>query len=123
MLVAVNGSISVLDEFDTGIHDLLVKNLITSLYENIDGQLILTTHNTLLLEIRDIKDALYVIRENEEADRSIVAIIDAGERIYQQTSIRNKYLNGAYGGAPRIETINFQKMLDIAEDKAELDNI
>lgn len=44
MLVAINGSVSVLDEFDTGIHDLLVKNLVTSLYNNIEGQLILTTH-------------------------------------------------------------------------------
>lgn len=123
LLRALEGETVILDESDSGIHDLLYSKIISEAVPYIQGQLILTTHNTLLLEIRDIKDALYVIRENEEADRSIVAIIDAGERIYQQTSIRNKYLNGAYGGAPRIETINFQKMLDIAEDKAELDNI
>src|SRR5699024_5568481 len=40
MLVAVKGSVSIMDEFDTGIHDLLVKDLILSLEKNITGQLI-----------------------------------------------------------------------------------
>ena len=33
MLVVVKGSVAVIDEFDTGIHDLLVKALATSLYK------------------------------------------------------------------------------------------
>jgi hypothetical protein len=32
MLVVANGSVAVLDEFDAGIHDILVKALATSLY-------------------------------------------------------------------------------------------
>jgi AAA15 family ATPase/GTPase len=46
MLEVVTGSVAVIDEFDTGIHDLLVKALVTSLYDSIEGQLIMTTHNT-----------------------------------------------------------------------------
>ena len=50
MLITVEGSTAIIDELDTGIHELLVKSLVTSLYNNIKGQLIMTTHNTLLME-------------------------------------------------------------------------
>lgn len=116
LLRALLGETVVLDESDSGIHDLLYSKIISEAAPYIKGQLILTTHNTLLLEVRDIKDAFYVLRENEEADRVVVAIANAGDRIFQQTSIRNKYLSGAYGGAPHIKEINFEAMLDIAKD-------
>ena len=35
MLVVVKGSVAVIDEFDTGVHDLLVKKLVQSLYMNL----------------------------------------------------------------------------------------
>ena len=116
LLRALEGEAVVLDESDSGIHDLLYSKIISEAAPYITGQLLLTTHNTLLLEARDIKNAFYVIRESEDADRSIVAIVDAGDRIYQQTSIRNKYLSGVYGGAPHIKEIDFGAMLDVAKD-------
>lgn len=116
LLRALEGETVVLDESDSGIHDLLYSKIINEAAPYIHGQLILTTHNTLLLESREIKDAIYIIRENEDADRSVVAIMDAGDRIYQQTNIRNKYLSGAYGGAPHIKKIDFGALLDIAKD-------
>ena len=116
LLRALEGETVVLDESDSGIHDLLYSKIINEAAPYIHGQLILTTHNTLLLESREIKDAIYVIRENEDADRSVVAIMGAGDRIYQQTNIRNKYLSGAYGGAPHIKKIDFGALLDIAKD-------
>ena len=45
------GETVILDEIDNGIHDVLMKNIIMSIKDEITGQLIITTHNTLLLEI------------------------------------------------------------------------
>ena len=39
-----------IDEIDSGIHDLLLKSVIDSLGNKMKGQLIITTHNMLLLK-------------------------------------------------------------------------
>lgn len=116
---ALSGETVVLDEADSGIHDLLYSKIISEAMPYIHGQLIMTTHNTLLLDIPEIKDAVYIVRENEEADREVVSVSESGERIFQQTSIRNKYLTGAYGGAPHVEAIDFKSLLDVIGDNAE----
>ena len=112
MLVAVNGSVSVLDEFDTGIHDLLVKNLITSLYENIDGQLILTTHNTLLMEANLPKDSIYIINELPSNEKEIQCILHYNNKLGERNNIRNQYLLGKYSGIPDETHIDFNKLLN-----------
>lgn len=74
MLVVVKGSVAIIDEFDTGVHDLLVQSLVNSLYENLSGQLIMTTHNTLLMESGLPKECIYVINELEDGDKEIQCI-------------------------------------------------
>ena len=112
MLVAVNGSVSVLDEFDTGIHDLLVKNLITSLYENIDGQLILTTHNTLLMEANLPKDSIYIINELPSNNKEVQCVLHYNNKLGERNNIRNQYLLGKYSGIPENNLIDFHALLD-----------
>ena len=116
LLRALTGETVILDETDLGIHDLLYSKIIQEAQPYINGQLILTTHNTLFLETQEMKEAIYLIKENEKADHFVVPISNNGERIYQQTSMRNKYLNGAYGGVPQVETIDFKTLLSIAEE-------
>lgn len=118
LLRALAGETVVLDESESGIHDLLYFKIMSEAMPFIKGQLIITTHNTLLLDIPNIKDFVYIIRENEEADREIVPLVSSGDRIFQQTSIRNKYLSGAYGGAPRVDKIDFGTLLKIATDQS-----
>ena len=50
LMGALKGETVIIDEIDNGIHDLLIKNIFESLLDKITGQLIVTTHNTLLLE-------------------------------------------------------------------------
>ena len=75
ILVVVKGSVAIIDEFDTGIHDLLVKALASSLYDSIEGQLIMTTHNTLLMESNIPKECIYVINEVESGEKEIQCIL------------------------------------------------
>jgi hypothetical protein len=49
MLVVVKGSVAIIDEFDTALHDILVESLVSALNKDSEGQLILTTHPPHLL--------------------------------------------------------------------------
>jgi AAA15 family ATPase/GTPase len=117
LLRALNGETVVMDESDTGIHDLLYAKIISEALPYIKGQLIITTHNTLLLELNNIKESIYIIQEDKNADRSLTPVVSAGDRVFQQTNLRNKYLSGAYGGLPQIEMIDFPTMLQNAKEK------
>ena len=55
LFAAMNGNIVVYDEIDSGVHDMLMENLIGSVLEYIQCQLNITTHNTMLLESVDPK--------------------------------------------------------------------
>ena len=60
LIGAIMGETVIIDEIDNGIHDLLMKNIILSIKDEITGQLIITTHNTLLLEILP-KECIYIL--------------------------------------------------------------
>ena len=111
MLVVVNGATAIIDEFDTGVHDILVKKLAQSLYANLTGQLIMTTHSTLLMEANIPKECIYVINELPDGSKEIETITHYDPKIHENTSIRNQYLKGTYKGIPEPSEINFFSLL------------
>ena len=111
MLVVVDGSVAVIDEFDTGVHDLLVKKLVQSLYTTLTGQLIMTTHSTLLMESKIPKECIYVINELEDGSKEIEPISHYDQKIHENTNIRNQYLKGVYNGIPAPADIDFSSLL------------
>ena len=113
MLVVVHGSTAIIDEFDTGVHDLLVQKLVRSLYSNLQGQLILTTHNTLLMESGLPKENIYVISEIANGEKEIQCITHYDQKIHANTNIRNQYLNGTYSGTPDLKDVDFQQLLSV----------
>ena len=115
MLVVLENSVSVIDEFDTGIHDLLVKYLLVSLKSYINGQLILTTHNTLLMESGISKENIYVINELPNGSREIQCITHYDPKIHANTNIRDQYMLGKYSGIPENTHIDFDHLLQILE--------
>ena len=113
MLITVEGSTSIIDEFDTGIHDLLVKNIITSLYDYIEGQLIMTTHNTLLMESGIPKESIYVINEIDNSNKEIKCILKYDNKIHVNTNIRNQYIHGKYNAIPENVKMDFGELIRI----------
>ena len=111
MLVVIEGSVAVIDEFDTGIHDLVVKALATSLYDSIKGQLIMTTHNTLLMESDIPKESIYVINELQSGEKEIQCILHYNNKIGEKNNIRRQYLFGKYSGIPEETSLDFQSLL------------
>ena len=49
-----------IDELDSGIHDILTASILKSLFADIKGQFILTTHNTTILESDIKKECIYI---------------------------------------------------------------
>lgn len=111
ILSACLGGIIVLDEADSGIHDLLFQKIIKETEPLITGQLILSTHNTLLMESDISQDSIYVISEEPHGHKSIRCINDYQKRTYLSNNIRNKYLNNEYGGLPEVHEVDFRTLL------------
>ncbi|MCT4688048.1 AAA family ATPase [Vallitalea sp.] len=116
ILASIGGNVAIIDEFDTGIHDLLVTNIVTALNDSIDGQLIMTTHNTLLMENQIPKDSLYFIVTDSDGNKEIPCLTDYERRTYPRNNIRDLYLKGMYEGIPSMMDIDFEDILETMKD-------
>ena len=112
LVSACEGQMVVIDELDTGIHDLLVKTLLECIYKYVKGQLIITTHNTMLMNSSIPKDDIYVFNVDSDAKKELIAITDYDERIQKNNNPQNKYLKGMYGGVPMFSDIDFEEIIN-----------
>ena len=111
LLTACVGGVVVLDEADSGIHDLLFKKLLQEMYGHVNGQIIMTTHNTMLMESDFARDSTYILLDIEAGHKVIRCVTDYEKRTYLANNIRNKYLNKEYGGLPEIQEIDFDTLI------------
>lgn len=103
------GETVILDEIDNGIHDVLMKNIIMSIKDEITGQLIITTHNTLLLEILP-KENIYILSTDYNGNKTINSIKEYGIKIQKNNNARDLYFKGAFGGIPTTDYIDFEEI-------------
>jgi len=119
LLSACDGHTVVIDEIDAGIHDLLMEGIFNSVIPDITGQLIMTTHNTRLMEAEEIKDSnIYVFNVDKEGRKELFPITEFG-RVQQNHNVRKRYLNGLYGGTPFSSEIDFTELLDDLQSEVE----
>lgn len=109
MVAVMNGATVIYDEIDEGIHDLLMKSIVSSLNNSAKGQLIITTHNTLLLETIDPQSA-YVIYVDCDGNKEARCCADYGIRVQKTNNMRNQYLKGMFGGIPYASDIDLSYM-------------
>ncbi len=107
LLTACFGGVVVIDEADSAVHDYLFKKVCDEISPFIDGQVIMTTHNTMLMESTFARNTTYILSEDHTGDKIVKAISDYDKRTYLNNNIRNKYLNNEYGGLPRVQPIDF----------------
>lgn len=112
MLSAAQGNIVVLDEADSGIHDYLFLKVLQGIVPLIKGQLIMTTHNTMLMEADFSRNSTYILCEEENGCKKIKSISDFDKRTFASNNIRNKYLNNGYGGLPNVTDIDFKALIE-----------
>lgn len=124
LIGAVCGMTVFIDEADTGIHDLLFKNIVEAVYETFrtqeTGQLIITTHNTTLLETLIPKN-VYFITTDYLGNKEPVCMDEFN--LQKTNNPRKMYLQGNFGGIPTMESINLDDImynLDISVQNAEV---
>ena len=116
LLLAMQGNVVFVDEMDSGIHDLLIKKIIESalpLIKANNGQLVITSHNTYLMEMSDARSSVYIIKDDDSGNRIVQCIDNSGKgRIYEQNSIRKQYIEGKYSGIPDDISIDLHKVIN-----------
>ena len=99
-----------IDEIDSGVHDLLMAEIISNLALKAKGQLVITTHNTLLMT-KVKASSLYIIEIDAEGNKKVSPITDK-DRIQKNNNVAKGYLNGNYGGVPSIGYLDFDEILN-----------
>jgi len=102
------------DEIDSGIHDILIKEVIAEVIKSFKGQFIVTTHNTSLLQIID-PQCTFVIQTDPRGEKRIISI-NKIERTQSNNNNQNRYLNGVFDGIPIIGEIDFKNIVYTAEE-------
>ena len=104
-----------IDEIDTGVHDVLMKHILENLEKQIKGQLIITTHNTMLLQ-KMKADYSYVINVDINGNKTLNCIKDFG-RIQNNHNVSTRYLNGIFGGVPQPGYMDFTDIMSNIEQE------
>lgn len=110
LLGCADGSVAFIDELDSNIHDNLVFEMMQEIIPDIKGQLIITTHNTSLLEIAQPK-SIYILQIDAEGHKTISSM-DSIKKSQKNHNNRLRYRNGVYGGIPYIGEINLSQIAD-----------
>ena len=94
----------VIDELDTSLHTLLVRELVRLFHHteiNTSGaQLIFTTHDTSLLDAPDLfrRDQVWLVDKDSDQKSTLVSLSEFSPR--KNEALKRSYLMGRYGGVP-----------------------
>lgn len=115
LFLTITGSTVLVDEIDSGIHDLLMCEIIDLLSEIIEdedfGQFIVTTHNTLLMKHLS-NESVYVLSIDVRGNKEITAINEYKIRTQKTHSSQSRYLKGEYQGVPIIGNLDFSELFE-----------
>ena len=101
------GQTLVIDELDTSLHTLLVRELVRLFHRpdiNAEGaQLLFTTHNTSLLDAPDLfrRDQVWFVEKNKDQSSTLVSLHEFSPR--KNEALERGYLMGRYGGIPFLD--------------------
>ncbi|EGQ9765357.1 ATP-binding protein [Vibrio alginolyticus] len=99
IMTSFENRLILLDEIDGSFHHKLTKKVI-DLIRSSNGQLILTTHDILMLDYDFRRDAVFTITKNETLLSKINRISDYSIR--KDAKLSAKYFNDEFGALPKI---------------------
>jgi uncharacterized protein len=104
------------DELSAGLHPRLLDRLIRAVNDDPSGrirsQLILTTHDTGLLESQDgqppalRRDQVYFTKKDAKGASELYSLAEFKEDARPVHNLRKRYLSGLYGAIPAVEKIS-----------------
>lgn len=98
----VNGGVLVIDELEESMHFHMLKALLTEFFGHSGrGQIIFTTHNVQLLEERILRrDEIWFTEKRADGGTELFSLSDFKPKPRKDKSLKNGYLNGAFGAVP-----------------------
>jgi len=102
-----HGKLLMIDEFDTSLHPLVARFLVRRINDpsvsNHGAQLLLTSHNTTLMDLNFLRrDEIWFAQLNDNHTTSLEPLKRSGPR--KRELIAKNYLKGRYGALPQIRT-------------------
>lgn len=99
----------IIDELDRSLHTQLTRALIEAYLETCTKdkrtQLIFSTHDMMLMDQELLRrDEMWLVERNLKNESEVYSIADF-EEVRHDTDIRKLYLNGRFGGNPKISSI------------------
>jgi AAA15 family ATPase/GTPase len=107
MNILSKGLTLVIDELDTSLHTLLVRELVRLFHRpeiNTGGaQLVFTTHDTSLLDAPDLfrRDQVWFVEKDQDQASKLLSLSEFSPR--KNEALERGYLIGRYGGVPFID--------------------
>lgn len=110
--IVLKGLTLVIDELDTSLHTLLVRQLV-QLFHNTGlskkgAQLIFTTHDTSLLDAPDLfrRDQIWFVEKERDQATRLYSLSEFSPR--KNEALERGYLMGRYGGLPLLGELELQ---------------
>ncbi|MFA8341390.1 MAG: ATP/GTP-binding protein [Rhodothermaceae bacterium] len=102
-----NNKVVLIDELNRSLHPLLSNHILDLFFEESDGiksQLIVTTHESSLLNLKKIrKDEIWFIEKNKLGESSLFSLEEFQPRFDKE--IMRNYLLGRFGGVPNLKKL------------------
>ena len=80
--------------------------------------MIITTHNTMLMETDLPANSFYTMFRDKHGNRSINCITEIGARVHPNHNIRERYNHGVYFGTPAPFDMSLKEMLKLLQEKS-----
>lgn len=114
LLYSAEPVVAFIDELDRSLHPLMTKKLMElffskSIEKNSKSQVIISTHNTVLLDVDLLrKDEVWIVEKENGASRLLSVQRDFSPRY--DRDLRKDYLSGQFGGIP------FRRATDVSRE-------
>lgn len=97
-----NDSVYLIDEIDRSMHPILTKGILeyfVSQFSNLNSQLIVTTHESNLLDLELFrKDEIWFVEKSKQGSSKFYSLLEFTPRA--DNDIKKGYLNGRFGAIP-----------------------
>ena len=115
-----NGGVMIIDELDITLHYSLIKEIIKMFnsveYNRKNAQLIFTTHNLLLLDFNLFReDQIWFLENNNVSTGTELYSLSDIEGYEKNKYLLRDYLNGNFGGIPKLEDFGVDLWLEKKE--------
>jgi AAA15 family ATPase/GTPase len=102
--IVKNNKILIIDELEASLHNDIVEYIVALFHASESAQLIFSTHNTNLLDLKKLrKDQIYFVNKKEDASTDLYSLFDYKD-FRDSMDAEKGYLQGRFDAIPYIDS-------------------